>query len=114
MTVTAVTYTKTPPLQDIAVLQKYIASMREQSEKGMEKVREFIAKEKTRNEATTRKLINEHEKILCNHKKELNKIVYSIHRLVGVVAGRVHTRSCHDENWSIVAGACFPNPYPSA
>ena len=62
------------------MLQKYIASMREQSERGMEKVREFIAKEKTRNEATTRKLINEHEKILSNHKKELNKIVYSINR----------------------------------
>ena len=54
--------------------------MREQSEKGMEKVREFIAKEKTRNDAATRKLINEHEKILSSHKKEMNKIVYSIHR----------------------------------
>ena len=47
----------------------------------MEKVREFIAKEKQRNEATTRKLINEHEKVLANHKKEINKIVYSINRL---------------------------------
>eukprot|EP00116_Pleurobrachia_bachei_P002559 sb/3462821/ len=59
--------------------------MREQSERGMEKVREFIAKEKTRNEATTRKLINEHEKILSNHKKELNKIVYSINRFKDMV-----------------------------
>lgn len=66
--------------EDIALLQKYIASMREQSEKSMEKVREFIAKEKTRNEATTRRLINEHEKVLSVHKKELNKVVFSIHR----------------------------------
>ena len=62
------------------MLQKYIASMREQSEKAMEKVREFIAKEKVRNDAATRRLISEHEKVLSNHKKEMNKIVYSIHR----------------------------------
>ncbi|XP_063673817.1 uncharacterized protein LOC134811041 [Bolinopsis microptera] len=67
-------------VEDIAVLQKYIASMREQSEKSMEKVREFIGKEKTRNDATIRRLINEHEKFLSNHKKEFNKVFYSIQR----------------------------------
>ena len=56
--------------------------MREQSEKSMEKVREFIGKEKTRNDATIRRLINEHEKFLSNHKKEFNKVFYSIQRLV--------------------------------
>lgn len=73
-------------VDDIAVLQKYIASLREQSQKSMEKVREFIAKEKTRNEATTRRLINEHEKVLTIHKKEMNKVFYSICRFKETMA----------------------------
>lgn len=67
-------------VEDVAVLQKYIASMREQAQKSMEKVREFISKEKQRNEATSRKLINEHEKVLTSHKKEMNKVYHAVHR----------------------------------